>query len=98
MLQMLLHHCQIKRVNFVLWKISHAASAPDQGRSALDGLEAMNHMVSMMREHVEEESRIHYVITKGGDAPNVVPNFTEGYFMLGTQTLSRSEKCGEESF
>ena len=42
----------------------------------------MNHMVNMMREHVEEESRIHYVITKGGDAPNVVPNFTEGYFYV----------------
>jgi len=63
-------------------KSAHAASAPDQGRSALDGLEAMNHMVNMMREHVEEESRIHYVITKGGDAPNVVPNFTEGYFYV----------------
>ena len=63
-------------------KSSHAASAPDQGRSALDGLEAMNHMVNMMREHVEEESRIHYVITKGGDAPNVVPNFSEGYYYV----------------
>ena len=63
-------------------KSAHAASAPDQGRSALDGLEAMNNMVNMMREHVEEESRIHYVITKGGDAPNVVPNFTEGYFYV----------------
>ena len=63
-------------------KSSHAASAPDQGRSALDGLEAMNHMVNMMREHVEAESRIHYVITKGGDAPNVVPNFSEGYYYV----------------
>ena len=39
-------------------------------------------MVNMMREHVEEESRIHYVITKGGDAPNVVPNFSEGYYYV----------------
>ena len=35
-----------------------------------------------MREHVEQESRIHYVITKGGDAPNVVPNFAEGYYYV----------------
>ena len=61
---------------------SHAASAPEQGRSALDGLEAMNSMVNLMREHVTQESRIHYVITKGGDAPNVVPNFVEGYYYV----------------
>ena len=42
---------------------SHAAGAPEQGRSALDGVEAMNHMVNMMREHIPQESRIHYVIT-----------------------------------
>ena len=61
---------------------SHAASAPEQGRSALDGLEAMNNMLNLMREHVDPESRIHYVITKGGDAPNVVPNFAEGYYYV----------------
>ena len=61
---------------------AHAAGAPERGRSALDGLEAMNNMLNMMREHVEEESRIHYIITKGGDAPNVVPNFAEGYYYV----------------
>lgn len=59
---------------------AHAASAPDQGRSALDGVEAMNFMVNLMREHVHERSRIHYVITRGGEAPNVVPNFAEVYY------------------
>ena len=39
-------------------------------------------MINLMREHVEQESRIHYVITKGGDAPNVVPNFAEGYYYV----------------
>ena len=43
---------------------AHAAGSPEQGRSALDGVEAMNHMVNMMREHIPQESRIHYVITK----------------------------------
>lgn len=61
---------------------AHAAGAPERGRSALDGLEVMNNMLNMMREHVEEESRIHYIITKGGDAPNVVPNFAEGYYYV----------------
>ena len=59
---------------------SHAASAPEKGRSALDAVEAMNYMVNMMREHVPQETRIHYVITKGGDAPNVVPGSAEVYY------------------
>lgn len=56
---------------------AHAAAAPDKARSALDGVEALTHMVNMMREHVPQETRIHYVITRGGLAPNVVPDFAE---------------------
>ena len=59
---------------------AHAAAAPDRGRSALDGVEAMDNMVNMMREHIPQESRIHYVITDGGKAPNVVPDFAEVYY------------------
>lgn len=59
---------------------AHAAGAPEQGRSALDAVEAMNHMVNMMREHIPQESRIHYVITHGGDAPNIVPAFAEVFY------------------
>ena len=61
---------------------SHAAAAPERGRSALDAVEAMNYMVNMMREHVPQESRIHYVITRGGEAPNVVPGFAEVYYYV----------------
>lgn len=61
---------------------SHAAAAPSRGRSALDGVEAMNHMVNLMREHVPQETRIHYVITSGGAAPNVVPDFAEAYYYV----------------
>ena len=61
---------------------AHAASAPDKGRSALDGVESMNMMVNMMREHVPQESRIHYVITKGGLAPNVIPDDAEVYYYV----------------
>ena len=56
---------------------AHAAMAPERGRSALDGVEAMTHMINLMREHVPQETRIHYVITNGGRAPNVVPDFAE---------------------
>jgi aminobenzoyl-glutamate utilization protein B len=61
---------------------AHAAGAPDRGRSSLDAVEAMNHMVNMMREHVPQETRIHYVITNGGKAPNVVPDFAEVYYYV----------------
>jgi aminobenzoyl-glutamate utilization protein B len=61
---------------------AHAAAAPDRGRSALDGVEAMDNMVNMMREHVPQETRIHYVITGGGKAPNVVPDFAEVYYYV----------------
>ena len=59
---------------------AHAASAPHRGRSALDGVESMNFMVNMMREHIPQESRIHYVITKGGLAPNVIPDEAEVWY------------------
>ena len=59
---------------------AHAAGAPQMGRSSLDGVEAMNMMVNMMREHIPQEARIHYVITDGGKAPNVVPDFAEVYY------------------
>jgi aminobenzoyl-glutamate utilization protein B len=59
---------------------AHAAAAPDRGRSALDAVEAMDNMVNMMREHVPQETRIHYIITRGGAAPNIVPDFAEVYY------------------
>ena len=61
---------------------AHAAAAPERGRSALDGVEAMNYMVNMMREHVPSDARIHYVITNGGDAPNIVPETAQVYYYV----------------
>jgi len=59
---------------------AHAAGAPEKGRSSLDAVEAMNYMVNMMREHIPSDTRIHYVITRGGEAPNVVPDYAEVYY------------------
>jgi len=61
---------------------AHAAAAPHKGKSALDGVEAMNYMVNLMREHVPETTRIHYIITQGGEAPNIVPEFAEVYYYI----------------
>ncbi len=61
---------------------AHAAAAPEKARSALDGVEAFNYLVNLLREHLPQETRIHYVITRGGEAPNVVPDFAEVYYYV----------------
>jgi aminobenzoyl-glutamate utilization protein B len=61
---------------------AHAAGAPENARSALDGVEAFDFMVNLMREHVPQETRIHYVITSGGSTPNVVPDYAEVFYYL----------------
>ncbi len=61
---------------------AHAAAAPEKARSALDGVESFDFMMNLMREHVPQETRIHYVITSGGKAPNVVPDFAEVYYYI----------------
>jgi aminobenzoyl-glutamate utilization protein B len=83
-------------------KSAHAGGAPDQGRSALDGVELMAHAVELMREHTPEETRIHHVITNGGGAPNVVPDFAETYYYVRhpkslavKQLYERVVKCAE---
>ncbi len=72
-----------KSAKFRFYGLSaHAAASPERGRSALDAVESMDYMVNMMREHVPQETRIHYVITDGGKAPNVVPDFAEVYYYV----------------
>ena len=56
---------------------AHAAAAPERGRSALDGVMIMLNAVELLREHVPQETRIHYIITNGGWAPNIVPALAE---------------------
>lgn len=60
---------------------AHAAAAPDRGRSALEAVEAMDMMVNMMRQNVPQETRIHDIITHGGAAENIVPDFAEVSYM-----------------
>lgn len=66
------------RVRFEFHGIAaHASTSPHKGRSALDAVEAFDYMINLMREHVPANTRIHYVITDGGAAPNVVPDHAE---------------------
>jgi aminobenzoyl-glutamate utilization protein B len=60
---------------------AHAAGAPWRGRSALDAVELMDTAWNFRREHLRLATRVHYVITNGGDQPNVVPpNATVWYY------------------
>lgn len=58
-------------------RTAHAAVAPERGRSALHAVEAFHHMASLMREVVPPQTQIHYVVTRGGVAPNVIPDLAE---------------------
>ena len=58
-------------------KPAHAAAAPEAGRSALDGLMIMANSIEFLREHVPDSTRMHYIVTNGGSAPNIVPDFSE---------------------
>ena len=70
-------------------KSAHAAVAPEAGRSALDAVELMNIAMNYMREHVIQEARIHYVITKGGEVPNVVPAEAEVWYFFRSPRRSQ---------
>jgi aminobenzoyl-glutamate utilization protein B len=56
---------------------AHAAMAPDRGRSSLDAVMLMGNGIEFMREHVPSNTRMHYIISKGGVAPNIVPDLAQ---------------------
>jgi aminobenzoyl-glutamate utilization protein B len=58
-------------------RTAHAALDPWNGRSAVDAVEAFTHGLNMLREHVKPTVRMHYAIVKGGDVPNVVPDYAK---------------------
>ncbi len=74
---------------------THASAFPQNGRSALDGIEAMNMMANMMREHIEEKSRIHYAITRTNKAPNVIPDFAEVFYFVRNPDAEKTKQLWE---
>ena len=69
-------------------KPAHAAGSPEKGRSALDAVMLFAHGVELLREHVPDSTRIHYIITNGGEAPNVVPAFSEVFLYLRSPSMT----------
>ncbi|MFN2378848.1 MAG: amidohydrolase [Bacteroidales bacterium] len=82
-------------------KTAHSAGAPWDGRSALDAVELMNISTNFLREHLNYTHRMHYVITGGGEAPNVVPDKASvWYYIRNTDEriedmYNRVVKCAE---
>ncbi|MEG0398067.1 MAG: M20 family metallopeptidase, partial [Cetobacterium sp.] len=61
---------------------AHAALAPEKGRSALDGVLLLFQGIEFMREHIKEDTRIHYTISNAGGPANVVPKLAEAKFSI----------------
>lgn len=70
---------------------AHAAGAPHAGRSALDAVEIMNISANYLREHLVDGTRIHYAITNGGQAPNIVPDEAEVWYYLRGENRDQVE-------
>jgi len=71
---------------------AHSAGAPWKGRSALDAVELMDMGWNMRREHLRPEQRSHYVITDGGDQPNVVPSLATVWYYFREQSFDQIAK------
>lgn len=76
-------------------RTAHAAGKPEDGRSALDAVELMNIGVNYLREHVKDSVRMHYIITDGGMAPNIVPDRAEVHYILRAATSSYLDEVTE---
>ena len=70
-------------------KASHASSNPQAGINALDALILVFNAIGLLRQQLPGDVRIHGIVTKGGDAPNIIPDDTEGRFYVRAATVKR---------
>ncbi len=73
-------------------KASYAASSPQEGINALDALVLVFNAIGLLRQQLPGDVRIHGIVTKGGDAPNIIPDLTEGKFYVRASTVKRMMK------
>lgn len=79
---------------------AHAAAMPHKGKNALDGLLLAYQSISNLRQHLRDHERVHGIITDGGQAPNIVPDYASGEFYVRTANIKdlthlkpRVEEC-----
>lgn len=75
---------------------AHAAAAPYEGRNALDAMINFFNMVNALRQQTREDARIHGVITNGGTAPNIIPDYTEAEFYIRAKKSAYLEELTEK--
>ena len=63
-------------------KAAHAAAIPDEGINALEAMLLTFNGINALRQHLRDDARIHGIITHGGDAPNIVPDYTKARFIV----------------
>jgi amidohydrolase len=69
-------------------KESHASAFPELGINAADALTVAQTALGLLRQHIRSTDRIHGIVTRGGDAPNVVPAHTSAKYIIRSQTLN----------
>ncbi|HZQ26825.1 MAG TPA: M20 family metallopeptidase [Acidimicrobiales bacterium] len=70
-------------------KEAHASAFPELGRNAADAITVAQTAIGLLRQHLDQRARIHGIVTKGGDAPNVVPGHTVGEWLVRHETLDK---------
>lgn len=100
----------VSRTSLASYKISieffgkpaHAAARPDEGINALDALIQTYNAISALRQQLRDDARIHGVITHGGDAPNIIPDYTAAKFYIraadttyATEVVNKVQACAE---
>lgn len=73
-------------------KEAHAAAFPERGINAADALTIAQTSIGLLRQHILPTQRVHGIITKGGDAPNVIPSFTSAKYIVRGQSLEEMEE------
>jgi amidohydrolase len=73
-------------------RASHASAFPELGINAADALTVAQTAIGLLRQHIRPSDRIHGIITKGGDAPNIVPAETAANYMVRARTLEELEE------
>jgi amidohydrolase len=73
-------------------RTAHAAAAPEQGVNAADAFTVAQVALGLLRQHLRAGDQVHGYIAKGGDAPNIVPASTDGYYMFRAPTQAKLEE------
>ena len=77
-------------------KSAHASIDPDSGINALDAMIVLFNSVGLKRQQMDSKSQIHGIITNGGVAPNIIPDYTEAFFYLRADQDEKLEKLIEQ--